>query len=504
MQRNLTIYYTSDSHGYFSPTDYASGERTDSGLSNCIANFKPDGNTLIIDGGDTMQGSPLTQYLASKGLAAEVSAKMMNLGGYNFVTLGNHDFNYGPGEIARYVRALDGECLCANVDGIEGVKKTAVVTLANGLRVGLTGITTHYVNLWEKPENLLGVHVGDAFTAAREALAALRAAGAEVTICIYHGGYEQDPVKGTPLTAGDENQGVRICRELGYDLLLCAHQHMAAENLCIGGTYTCEPPDRARVYAKIDAALDNDGRFTAHSRLLPAGSAEKKEAADYLAPFERETAEWLDMPVGELDAPLIPADNLSMAANGSGIANFFNQVQLEASGADISAASLDNRVKGLGRDVTIRDIVSSYTFPNTLKIIEVDRAVLKAALERSCAYFALDGAGKLCVSESFNRPIEQFFNFDFISGLRVTADVRRPVGDRVLSIIYEGEELTEGRKLSLCLNSYRATGAGGYGAYAACRRLGGRETEISELIIDYVRRHRRIAVDKTKWLNIIY
>ena len=51
---------------------------------------------------------------------------------------------------------------------------------------------------------------------------------------------------------------------------------------------------------------------------------------------------------------------------------------------------------------------------------------------------------------------------------QVTVDVRRPVGDRVLSIRYGGEELSEERQLTLCLNNYRATGTGGYDVYRTC------------------------------------
>ena len=57
MQRKLTIYYTSDVHGYFSPVDYASGKSAQSGLANCMNGFANDGNTLIIDGGDILQGA---------------------------------------------------------------------------------------------------------------------------------------------------------------------------------------------------------------------------------------------------------------------------------------------------------------------------------------------------------------------------------------------------------------------------------------------------------------
>ena len=71
-------------------------------------------------------------------------------------------------------------------------------------------------------------------------------------------------------------------------------------------------------------------------------------------------------------------------------------------------------------------------------------------------------------------------------------------------IFYPGEELDDTRSLSLCMNNYRASGAGGYGVYTECGVLREQPTEIAELIIDYVLRHKDITVDKTKWLNIIY
>lgn len=502
MKKQLTIYYTSDVHGYFSPIDYASGNEIPSGLANCISNFEKDGNTLIIDGGDTLQGSPFTYYLYNKRRDDGcLPAEIMNIGGYDFVTLGNHDFNYGKEELEKYISALDARCLCANIAGIRGVEKTAIVTLQNGLRVGLTGVTTHYVKLWEKPENLAGIAVTDAFTAAKEAYDQLKAAKADITVCIYHGGFERDVKTGKVLSDTDENQGWRICEELGFDILLAGHQHTAAENVRINGTYTCQPPDKARQYIKMDVTVD--GQITAEQHLMDAGSVTQAKAKALLIPAEKQAAAWFDTPVGHLDTPLLPSRHIEMAANGSLIANFFNQVQLEASGADISATSLGNSVKGLGKDVTIRDIVSTYVFPNTLKTVEVCREQLKKALERSAEYFVLENGG-LAVSECFLKPIEQHFNYDYISGVEVTEDIRRPIGDRVVSIKYRGKELPEGKRLTLCLNNYRATGAGGYDVYRECPLIREQPTEIAELIIAYVDRHRDITVDKTKWLNVIY
>jgi 2',3'-cyclic-nucleotide 2'-phosphodiesterase/3'-nucleotidase len=69
---------------------------------------------------------------------------------------------------------------------------------------------------------------------------------------------------------------------------------------------------------------------------------------------------------------------------------------------------------------------------------------------------------------------------------------------------FRGAELEEDRELSLCLNNYRASGAGGYEVYAACEILRDQPEEISEQIIRYVDRHRDIRVDRTQWLKVQY
>ena len=502
MRRSMTICFTSDIHGYFSNLDYASGKRIPSGYVNCMHSFPHDGNTLILDGGDTLQGSPFTYWLYSGGEAHPcVPAKLMNLAGVQFVTLGNHDFNYGVKPLREYLAALDAVCLCANVEGIPEVRKTALVTLENGLRVGLTGILTPYTPRWERPENLTGIRVLDSVSAAREALRELKAHGAEITVCIAHCGFERDPITGKPLSNPEENQGYQICRELDFDILLTGHQHQARAGIDLCGTHTCQVADRARHYARLEVTRESSGETSVQSRIVEAGDIPCPAALEYLAPLERENARFLDTPLGTLDRPLPPRDRLSMALQGSAIANFINQVQLEASGADISVTALGNTVKGFQQRVTVRDIAASYEFPNTLKTIPVTRTELKAALERCAEYF--DTRDGLRISEEFLLPAPQHFNYDFYSGIEVTMDLRNPLGERVVSIRYGGQELPSGKELRLCLNNYRATGAGGYPLYAGRPVLREEPTEIAQLIMDYVRRHGEITVDPTQWLHVL-
>ena len=504
MNRNLTICFTSDIHGYFSDMDYAQGVPGTTGLSRCASTFPDDGNTLILDGGDTLQGSPLVYWLNRDSIeGAKVSARVMNLAGYDFVTIGNHDFNFGKETLETYIHNLDARVISANVEGVAGVERTAIVKLQNGLRIGITGVVTHFVNLWEKPENLRGITVKEAFPAAAAALDDLKEAGVDLTVCIYHGGFESDLQTGELLSATGENQAYRICKELDFDILLTGHQHQPKVNLNLFGTHACQSPDRGKQCVRVDVSVSDDGSVTAQSQLITPGEPEEELVA-FLAPLDEGNAVFLDQPLGELDIPLVPGGHMEMAEKGSVIANFFNQVQLAASGADLSVSSLANVVKGFNKKVTIRDVVATYVFPNTLKTLRVNRRVLKAALERCAEYFELDENGQLQVGRSFLQPIVMHYNYDYLSGMEVTMDIRRPLGDRVVSMLYQGKELEEDRVLTLCMNDYRATGTGGYPFYAECELVKDQPTEISQMIIEYIDKHKSVTVDQTKWLRVLY
>ena len=104
--KKLTIFFTSDLHAYIYPTDYRSREERDIGLFKCASRFTRDGNTLIIDGGDLLQGSPLGAFCHDTLQNAAPFAEMMNCCGYDYVTLGNHDFNYGMPYLESYLNAL--------------------------------------------------------------------------------------------------------------------------------------------------------------------------------------------------------------------------------------------------------------------------------------------------------------------------------------------------------------------------------------------------------------
>ena len=227
-ERKLTIFFTSDLHSYIYPTDYRSQAKKELGLFKCASQFQKDGNTLIIDGGDLLQDSPLGAFCHDTVGSAAQFAEIMNRCGYDYVTLGNHDFNYGMPYLDSYLDALRARCVCENVRWVGGSVRfpARVHVLENGLRVGIVGIVTDYVNIWEHPEHLSGIRIKNPITSAAAALVKLKGK-VNLTVCVYHGGFERDLASGRTLSTTDENVAYRICQELDFDILLTGHQHMS-------------------------------------------------------------------------------------------------------------------------------------------------------------------------------------------------------------------------------------------------------------------------------------
>ena len=489
MERKLTIYFTSDLHGYVYPTDYRSRTERDIGLFKCASQFRKDGNTLVIDGGDILQGSPLGAFCHDTLGDASRFAEMMNLCGYDYVTLGNHDFNFGMTYLDSYLDTLRARCVCENVrrDGGEVRFPARVHTLENGLRIGIIGVVTDYVNIWEKPEHLAGVTITDPIPAVRAALERLRPQ-VDVTLCIYHGGFERDLATGRVLSTTHENVAYRLCQELELDILLTGHQHMTVHGQTVCGTFVVQPTDRGQEFLRIDAAIsDKEKRFT--SQTIPAGGACRQDWLSSFAAMEHGAQNWLDQVVGHLPYPLLPDTPLRMAAEGSGLADLFNAVQRWASGAQLSAASLANDVAGLPQVVRRRDLLIAYPYTNTLSVLEITGAVLRQAMERSAEYFTRNDDGSLRVSDCFLEPKVEHYNYDYYAGVSYTYDIGRPVGQRVTALSVAGKPVADTDVFTICLNSYRASGTGGYDCYVGCpvvREIG---SEMSELILDYFKQY---------------
>lgn len=164
---DLTLLGTSDTHGnvynwdYYRDAEYDDSKQNDIGVAklatliNQIRRERRGKATLVLDAGDTIQGTPLATYYAKQEPITATGekhpmARAMNVIDYDAVTLGNHEFNYGLPLLDLWIRQLGFPALAANaVNARTGkpaflpyvIKKVSLGFAAPTLRVGILGLT---------------------------------------------------------------------------------------------------------------------------------------------------------------------------------------------------------------------------------------------------------------------------------------------------------------------------------------------------------------------------
>lgn len=485
MNKNLRIIFTSDIHGYFFNTDYMDREVKHQGLLHLATRYNKDDETLIIDGGDILQGSPFT-YFSQMQKSPDKIARIMNEVGYDFVTIGNHDFNYGYEYFKKYLEHLDAECVCENCLDEKGnsLYPHKIITMKNGLRVGIVGCVTEFVKFWESPQNLSGILIGNIIENLKKAYDQMKDK-VDVSVCVYHGGFECDIDTGKIVETSGENVGTKICDELDFDVLLTGHQHIGIKGRYLKNTYVVQNLFNAMSFHEIKISRENNKNIIESDMIL----AKDIPLSDKKVPFYEENERiqnLIDNFVGEIDEELLPDIHLNMALNGSKLADFINKVQIEYTGADISSTSFANRISGLPRKVRMRDLLLTYPFPNTLVLLEINGKNLKKALERSAEYFDMKD-GEIIISERFLKPKIEHYNYDYFMGVDYKIDYEGDLGNRVYDVKVNGKEVFDDDTFTICLNSYRAKGTGGYSMYNDCKVIKKYDEEIFEILVDYVK-----------------
>ncbi len=516
MKKNFDIFYTSDVHGKVFPVDYGTGKERKCGLLNYASDITKTGNTLVLDGGDSLQGTPMmSYYLEHRGeFSFQPMAEAFSEAGLDYFTFGNHDFNFGYDVLKDYVLALKekgAHCLCANVVDQKGeipILPYVIHTLENGLRIGITGIVTDYVNIWEDPKHLENLLVMDPLETVESVFQEIFPQ-CDLTVCIYHGGYEEDLESGKSLTDSRENIACEIAKYCDFDILLTGHQHMATEGRSLYGAFTLQPAANLDSYFHIKASAEvEDGQLTAisfNSRMEQVGSRHNDRTYRMLYALEEKTQKWLDETVGNLKEELKPEEKLDVALHGSSVAALFNEVQLQETHADFSCTGLGNVPIGLPKDISIRSIYTAYPFANTTIVKEVSKETLREALERCAEYLDLDEEGKPYISDRFTKPKVEHYNYDVYAGLDYAFDIRKPIGERVVRLRkLDGTELKDGEVYRLALSNYRATGTGGYPMLGEAKEVYSGADNVQDLLVKYIREKKLIEIPENYKFEVLY
>ncbi|MFV0556659.1 MAG: bifunctional metallophosphatase/5'-nucleotidase [Lactovum sp.] len=512
---SFNILFTSDIHGHVYPYKYSDSSDANEGfakVASVIQKYRTK-NSLVIDAGDVIQGSVLTSYHNSfTANSLNPMVKVLNTISYDYNTLGNHDFNYGRDYLKKYTDAFNGRTLVNNIfeDGKTIYPAYHIHSFDNGPKVAIIGTTTQHIPIWEQEKNIKNLQFTNAFEETKKTLNWIREnEEVDFVVVLYHGGFEKDLETGQELIGETgENTGYLMLENLEIDILLTGHQHRLLSGTKFNTTYV-QPGYKGSHLANIEINLaKKDGKWQKESiqpLLIEVGEIKADENILALnLELEKKAQKWLDIPLGHIkEGNLLFKDPLNDRLHKHKLFDFINQIQLEVSKASISCCSLGNDVKGFEENISLRDVVSTYIYPNTLYILSVSGQQLLEALEKNASFFEIKN-NKVEISSIYLNPKVELYNYDVFLGIDYTIDLKESIGQRVKDVTYQKQEINPKQHYELVMNNYRACGGGGFDMFLNAEIVRTIEMNMADIIADYIKKHQEISIPEYDNLIIKY
>ena len=502
----ITILSTTDLHGNIDPIDYYTNKPDNRGLAKIATLIKrirkEQPNVLLLDSGDTIQGTPLESFHNRKNnRPPDPMMLVMNSLSYDAMTVGNHEYNFGLTVLEKARKEAQFPWLSSNTYDIATKQphyKPYIVKEVAGVRIGILGLTTPGIPNWDNPPNYAGLEFHEPVSEARKWVSILREQEkADVVVIAMHMGLGEDLRTGevNPGQVPHENEAISIAKEVpGVDVILMGHTHRDVPSVYINGVLLTQANYWGRHLARADLYLQKTGtgwRMYAKSARTIAADDHVEPDPDVVKlaePYDRETQGWLSRVIGESPQELTARE---ARFRDTAILDLIQKVQLEAGKADVSMVANFNPEARIAKGpVSVRDIAGLYVYENTLAVLEVTGQQLKDALEHSAKYFKAYVPGKPA-SDLVDEKIPAY-NFDIAEGVTYELDISKPIGQRIQNLRFHGQPLAPSKKLRLATNNYRVNGGGGYTMYKDAPVVYRSSEEIRELIIDWVERKQII------------
>ncbi|MEQ6249151.1 5'-nucleotidase C-terminal domain-containing protein [Sulfitobacter sp. HNIBRBA3233] len=508
----LRVLSTTDLHGHLLAHDYIKDRPTQgTGLASLAplihaarAEAAADGQiALLLDNGDTFQGTTMARHLARRPVAADhpiVAA--LNALEYDAVGVGNHDLDHGM----DYLRAVAGELrmpvLSTNLVGANLSPLRADTMIERPLpgspheilRIGVVSIMPAQTAAWHGDRLGNDRMLLDPQALVRARATALRAAGADLVLLLAHLGIEDGP--GAPQ---DNGTALAIARSGTVDAMILGHVHrrlpsadyhgwtgIDAEAGAIAGVPAVMPGHAGSDLGVMDLELrrDAEGRWcvVTHRSTLrrnPQDGPSDPTIAGLVAPVHRMLVELLSTPVGRTTKAL--HTYFSLAAPGpaqSLVARAMQRMVRKALGPDddrpviAAVAALaaggrdgpDNFLEIPAGTVQRRHIAGLNPYANRTLGVAITGADLHRLLEHSATVFQQLTPGS-CDQNLVDAALPGF-QFDTVFGVTCEIDPRRPAGARITNVQYAGQPVAADQRFVLATTPFRAAGGGGYVGHA--------------------------------------
>lgn len=486
----LRLIETTDLHLHLMPYDYYS-DRPASGLGLVEASVMIEqarrevSNTLLFDNGDFLQGTPVGDCLAfGRGFReGDVHPMMaaMNALGYDALTLGNHEFNFGLDFLMKSMAGAKFPVVSANIHRSPDLRNPLVAPYvildrhlvdgagqAHAIKIGVIGFLPPQVTSWDHHHLAGRVWSEDIIHAAQRLVPQMREAGADLVVALAHSG-----IGGSRHVEGMENAAIPLARIPGIDALMVGHNHLLFPSPVFAGqpdvdvnagTIAGKPAVMAGCWGSqigvIDLLLVRDGRrwqvlgSRSEIRSLPDRLGSKPRAQRparvspcqtkvkaAVMPVHRRVLTSIRKPVGISAQPLhtyfahlgqVAALAVAAEAQREHVSRTLSDPGLCALPMLSAVPPFQAGGRG-GPDcytdvpagpIAMRHIADLYPFPNTIAALRLTGAQVLDWLERSATAFNQVRPGT--VGTPLRSSDVPSYTFEVISGLDVVLDLTQP------------------------------------------------------------------------------
>ncbi len=437
-------------------------------------------NAVLVDNGDLIQGSPMGDYAAAKGLKkGEIHPvyKAMNLLPYQVGNIGNHEFNYGLTFLKNAIAGANFPYINANVyDAKTGehyftpyiIKPYTFVDNSGKeqqINIGYIGFVPPQVMVWDK-KNLEGnVTVADIKETAEKLVPEMKAKGADVVIAIPHSGLSTEPYK-----ALAENSVYYLSQVKGIDGIAFGHSHAVfpskqfadlpnvdIQTGKVNGVVSMMPGRWGSHVGVMDLVLSNDsGKWQViDGKAVARPIWDKKEKKSFAEPDmalrealkedHEGTRKFVNQPIGHSDAPMYSFLALVQDDPTVQIVNLaqkdylqrFAQGDADLEGLPVLSAAAPFKVGGRKNDpenfteveagqLTFRNAADLYLYPNTLVALKINGQEVREWLECSAGQFNQIDSKNEKPQALINWDGFRTYNFDVIDGVNYVVDITQP------------------------------------------------------------------------------
>ena len=450
----VDILHTNDIHGR---SAYSEGSVF--GFDRLAALVEQEQPDLVIDAGDLYHGQAFATLEEGGSMAELVQAV-----GYDIITPGNHDWNYGKERLKELASASGVTMLAGNITengadffGNDGTYiKDIIDEDGDALRVGVLAVYDPDIVGDTAPSNVEGLTFADDAQTATDLAAQLREQGCDLVVALSH----------------QLDCGAFLAQTSGIDVLIAGHEHavinetfkdaggrdvLVAETGCyfanVGSlSITCHVGD-----GTVQAVETTLGADTA------AGIAPDPEVTELLAQISSRQAVTLQEVIGTTGVDLDGRWE-SVRIGQTGLGRLVAAAYIEETGADIAFENgggiRTGRILKKG-DITYRDIIDTAPFGNYIVTKKITGADVLAILEQSIetgiqsrkSYDEWVETG----SDQVRWP-DNCGSYLQFAGIHITYDPDRPAGERIVSAKVGGQPLEKDRLYTIATNNFVALG----------------------------------------------